>query len=1542
MKKKVIGIGTFFLLVISFFICTAVTIQNHYKAGGSTPSFSINAGQRYDALAITGTFKIHVGEEFSFDKEFMPYVKPEEKATMKIEIEDESVLYLTDYKFKVIGLKAGESKIIVSSDKYYSEITIQVELENLCVNGDFTNLAIGTTWEEMNQTVDGWRLYTGNQVVDPQNQIVEIIEEEGNHIVHYQHLKTAYSTLYKTFNVGPGQYYVKARMKGKDVEKDTYVRINNDNKNKTLTDMVKGTFDWTEFTSNVFRIEESDSKPLKIELYCPNNTGEVWFDDIEIYRVITPDQLSISVENMAEDLEVGETLQLRCHTNPESIVDYNYKYEVQDSEIADVSVIGEVTGKKAGITKVIITDLIFGYQTEVTIIVGKRNGIQASIDGVDSIVKVKEDSSIAIPVSVDNTEQFQIIKYRNASFGDYYIKNHQIIYSPKRDVFTLNNEYDSFKVVVFNQEKGYQILEITVDIEAVFDECIETEFWLTTPKNQGMIWETTVNNNNYSACGNYDNSKKDLLYNGGYVQITCSDIEILYPQKKRSEMTGNEKNIREAKALLYGKIQGILKSTTTTHGGTVELVKNGYAQEIQDRYYSSTGKIIHGILFNYTPKENFYGYDTFDIVIKNGDVENTITVTVYVLPDVEDFKFDQLNLDGTYLLSNDAWLEDVRNGYNDKDPYITKWVEFYEKNLAGYTLKGIPSEARSAVEQFAILYQITNKKEYAELCWQQLERMVWDEEWTGDGRRRGSWGEDSNGFLDAAMVTYSVAFAYNYIKDTLKDNQKEIIIKALYEEGFYYFENLNNVNVLLHGNNHCLLICGNLALAALSTLSYQGEIEGTVKGKSYHVDVQKMSAEVVITAFRFLQNGLVHYSDSGGFPEGPAYSIYAHRNIVSLLATLRNLYGEENGKINSFGLSDIEGIMNYINYPLYSSSPNHESFYYAESEYSNNQPALLWYTRIDESNTNAAILSKLADDNEQYNIMSLLWYTPGLFDKINLHAMEKLDYLLEEHELATFRSAFGDEMAIFTGLKGVNITSGSFAHKNLDSGTFEIYALGERFIGNFCNETYNIVVPNGFWDYDYQRWTYYKKNAQGQNTLVFNPEKNPVLQQDPNANAPIVKFDSNQNGGYSIVNLSDVYKTDVLSAYRGLKLFDNRTKIMLQDEFELRDESTIYWSAHTEAKIEIISEKVARLILNGKSLYAYINSEIGSFSVMPATALPGTIGEFCNLDNEGVNKLVIRLDHVTSGTLNVVFVPTLEEITQFENYKITALNDWSLENLTALPDIAVENITMNTEFGDKYKYVFNPYQYQYVVKLDKTVKEVPNLDVSYDKTKYKVTIEKSKTFNSATKVIVEDIATKETRTYTYRFLVDTIIDGYEEYTLIPVVNVVGTTGVANLIDGNNKTTFTSENREVVIFEFEKETTITNVLMRFSGGLLNTYYFDIYYSLDGETWTTCYFGGQSTNNMGDEVYSLGFVEAKYMKIVFNGNNHDDKTTLSRVEFYHNNYKPQKTNNVTALPIILSCVGGAAIITVLVVLTIILTKKRSKKDEKTITNDSSNGN
>ena len=101
----------------------------------------------------------------------------------------------------------------------------------------------------------------------------------------------------------------------------------------------------------------------------------------------------------------------------------------------------------------------------------------------------------------------------------------------------------------------------------------------------------------------------------------------------------------------------------------------------------------------------------------------------------------------------------------------------------------------------------------------------------------------------------------------------------------------------------------------------------------------------------------------------------------------------------------------------------------------------------------------------------------------------------------------------------------------------------------------------------------------------------------------------------------------------------------------------------------------------------------------------------------------------------------------------------------------------------------------------------------------------------------------------------------------------------------------------MVFEFAELTEITNVLIRYAGGIMNTYFFDIYYSEDGINYSCCYYAGQSSNQMGDEVYTIGNIKAKYIKIVFTGNsNNFDKNEVKvcEVSFLHNGYVLQTSN------------------------------------------------
>ncbi len=63
-----------------------------------------------------------------------------------------------------------------------------------------------------------------------------------------------------------------------------------------------------------------------------------------------------------------------------------------------------------------------------TVIVGQKDGISASVDE-DNFVIVKEDSRNIFDVVVENSTNYEVVKYSDPQHGSYYIRNNKIIYS---------------------------------------------------------------------------------------------------------------------------------------------------------------------------------------------------------------------------------------------------------------------------------------------------------------------------------------------------------------------------------------------------------------------------------------------------------------------------------------------------------------------------------------------------------------------------------------------------------------------------------------------------------------------------------------------------------------------------------------------------------------------------------------------------------------------------------------------------------------------------------------------------------------------------------------------------------------------------------------------------------------------------------------------------------------------------------------------------------------------------------------------------------
>jgi hypothetical protein len=226
------------------------------------------------------------------------------------------------------------------------------------------------------------------------------------------------------------------------------------------------------------------------------------------------------------------------------------------------------------------------------------------------------------------------------------------------------------------------------------------------------------------------------------------------------------------------------------------------------------------------------------------------------------------------------------------------------------------------------------------------------------------------------------------------------------------------------------------------------------------------------------------------------------------------------------------------------------------------------------------------------------------------------------------RSAWNDRDALFVGFKAGDNKAN---HSNLDLGSFVLDGDGVRWFVDLGADDYNL--PGYFGS---QRWSYYRMRAEGHNTLVLDPTKQP--DQNPRAATQIVRFESKPERAFAIADLSPAYGGPARQVRRGLAMI-HRRQVLLQDELKCAAPTDAWWFAHTTAQIELSdNHTVATLTQGGKTLIARILvPNKASFQIMEATPLPSSPQPAKQNPNRGLRKLAIHLEPAVELRLAVVF-----------------------------------------------------------------------------------------------------------------------------------------------------------------------------------------------------------------------------------------------------------------------------------------------------------------
>ena len=504
------------------------------------------------------------------------------------------------------------------------------------------------------------------------------------------------------------------------------------------------------------------------------------------------------------------------------------------------------------------------------------------------------------------------------------------------------------------------------------------------------------------------------------------------------------------------------------------------------------------------------------------------------------------------------------------------------------------------VQTLAMLYQITQEERYARRAKAEILNFITYPTYYPEH------------YLNVAEACYALCLGYDWLYDTFTPEERDAIWLAVKEKCFDTAkDNMTNCTGWAGVLNNWNQVCnGGIAIGALGMMERDPEL----------------CAHLVGCAVRNIPRSLADIGPDGCYPEGPTYWVYGTAYATYLMAALTSVLGQD------FGLSGAEGYKETMSYLIYCTAPSGEPASYADTNtMGRGTPQALWMARLfDEPAYAGYALTRFPfGGTSEGGVYELLWYR-GQPDTDPAQAGYPLDMVYDGHEsLAFFRSAWNDPQSLYGFFKGGDNQSN---HGCLDIGQFLLDRFGIRWACDLKGENY--AVPD-YWDRISGRWRYYRKRAEGHNTLLINPGKGP--DQDIFAACSIDTFGAAPGAAFAACDLTEAYAPfGAEKIRRGFLVFDNRSKCLVQDEITCREPSTIWWRMHTRVQDIMTDGNRAILKQDGHTLTVTMQTPGASFFLMPAEPLirrentPDT-------PNEDVRVLCVKLENTRETVFRAVF-----------------------------------------------------------------------------------------------------------------------------------------------------------------------------------------------------------------------------------------------------------------------------------------------------------------
>ncbi len=524
-------------------------------------------------------------------------------------------------------------------------------------------------------------------------------------------------------------------------------------------------------------------------------------------------------------------------------------------------------------------------------------------------------------------------------------------------------------------------------------------------------------------------------------------------------------------------------------------------------------------------------------------------------------------------------------------------------------------------------------------------------------------------FLATAEMCHAFALAYDWLYYDWTDAERKNILDIMTKQGLdYAVENYNGsptggTNWVQATHNWNLVCNGSMFIAAIAIADEAPQYADFF--------FEKAAASI--------QKGLAPYAPMGAYPEGAGYWAYGTNYLTYAMSALESAF--DGGVPAHLVFYNAPGIADTCDFVVYTNAFTGRFNYGDASAAMGGSAILYWFAdKFDKPQYAWYMLQGEATatyepvDGTWGNVLKLLWYNPAKQAGDVRFNLDKAYKSEEGFNGAFLRSSWTDDNGVYIGLQGGYNRDN---HMFLSQGNFLLEANGERWStmrgsGNYGWSGYFSRGTNTS-----QRWTYYKCRAEGQNTLVLNSGMD--ADQEVDSVAKLEKFEQADNEAYAIINMTDGYKRfGATSVKRGVRLFDNRSRVLLSDEIRMASPlSSGYWFMHTDAQVQFLEDKKAVMLSqNGKKLYARIieGPENAVFSVMAAEPLPTSPNPASQASVKYGQKLAIDLAGHKSIDLTIEFIPLYgNDAVPERDVANTKLSTWKIEDNSASVNTLADN-----------------------------------------------------------------------------------------------------------------------------------------------------------------------------------------------------------------------------------------------------------------------------